>query len=231
MADVQGTAGLHHLAERTKGFLQKSLEVRVRHAVPFDLQPFLRVALVIHVVGRIGKHDIRCVARHQPIYIGLLRSVAAEHAMLPEQPEVASHRDRRFRDLRDAVLVGETLVRILRGQQLRQFLVIEADQAEIEVLVLERGEFQAKQFVIPTGIQREFVVRDDVGALLGFGKVVENDDRDFGMFSLRAASRRPWPAIMPALLSTRIGFVKPNSRMLAAICATWASECVRGFLA
>jgi hypothetical protein len=29
----------------------------------------------------------------------------------------------------------------------------------------------------------------------------------------------------------RIGLLKPNSAMLAAICATWASEWVRGFLA
>ena len=37
--------------------------------------------------------------------------------------------------------------------------------------------------------------------------------------------------MMPALVSTRIGLLNPNSAMLAAICATCASECVRGLRA
>jgi hypothetical protein len=49
--------------------------------------------------------------------------------------------------------------------------------------------------------------------------------------SLRAASRRPWPAITPASPSTSTGLVKPNSRMEAAICATCASEWVRALRA
>jgi hypothetical protein len=49
--------------------------------------------------------------------------------------------------------------------------------------------------------------------------------------SLRAASSRPWPAITPRSPSTRIGLVKPNSRIEAAICATCASEWVRAFRA
>ena len=49
--------------------------------------------------------------------------------------------------------------------------------------------------------------------------------------SLRAASTRPCPAMMPLAPSTSTGFVQPNSRMLAAICATWASEWVRGLRA
>src|SRR5580704_1813530 len=49
--------------------------------------------------------------------------------------------------------------------------------------------------------------------------------------NFRAARRRPWPAMIPALVSTRIGLLKPNSSMLAAICATCVSECVLGFRA
>jgi hypothetical protein len=51
------------------------------------------------------------------------------------------------------------------------------------------------------------------------------------MPSFRAASSRPWPAMMPFLPSTRIGLVQPNSRMEAAISATCRSEWVRAFLA
>src|SRR5712691_6631119 len=49
--------------------------------------------------------------------------------------------------------------------------------------------------------------------------------------NFRAARRRPWPARMPAFVSTNIGLLKPNSAMLAAIWAIWASECVLGFRA
>jgi hypothetical protein len=37
--------------------------------------------------------------------------------------------------------------------------------------------------------------------------------------------------MMPEFVSTRIGLLKPNSAMDAAICATCASECVLGFRA
>ena len=37
--------------------------------------------------------------------------------------------------------------------------------------------------------------------------------------------------MIPALLSTRIGALKPNSAMDAAICATCSGECVRAFFA
>lgn len=44
-----------------------------------------------------------------------------------------------------------------------------------------------------------------------------------GSKALRAAIRAAWPAMIPAWLSTRIGFVKPNSAMEAAICMTCSS--------
>src|SRR5271165_4849380 len=45
--------------------------------------------------------------------------------------------------------------------------------------------------------------------------------------SFRAASRRAWPAMITPSAPTRIGFVHPNSAMLAATWATCSSECVR----
>ena len=47
---------------------------------------------------------------------------------------------------------------------------------------------------------------------------------------MRAARRRPWPAMIPSMESTRIGFTNPNSTMDAAICATCSAEWVRAFL-
>jgi hypothetical protein len=52
----------------------------------------------------------------------------------------------------------------------------------------------------------------------------------FGL-SLRAASRRAWPAMMSLSAPTRIGFVQPHSRMDAAILAICSRLCVRGLVA
>ena len=43
----------------------------------------------------------------------------------------------------------------------------------------------------------------------------------------RAASTRPWPAMMVSSLSINTGLVKPNSIIEAAIWATWSGEWVR----
>ena len=51
------------------------------------------------------------------------------------------------------------------------------------------------------------------------------------MLSFRAAARRAWPAMMMPSAPTRIGFVQPNSAMLAATCATCSSVWVRALRA
>ena len=50
-------------------------------------------------------------------------------------------------------------------------------------------------------------------------------------FSFLAAANRAWPAMITPSAPTRIGFVHPNSTMLAATCATCSSECVRALRA
>jgi hypothetical protein len=45
---------------------------------------------------------------------------------------------------------------------------------------------------------------------------------------VRAARRRPSPAMSPPAGATRIGFTKPNSQIEAAICGTCSEERVRG---
>jgi hypothetical protein len=40
-----------------------------------------------------------------------------------------------------------------------------------------QAEFNAKELIIPTGIQRELIVSDDVSAFLSLTQVIENDHR------------------------------------------------------
>jgi beta-lactamase family protein len=93
----------------------------------------------------------------------------------------------------------------------------EPHQAHIEVLILKGFDFDAEQIVVPTGVFCQLVIGDDVRAFLRFAQVIEQMTGTSVSSNLRAASRRPWPAMMPAFVSTRIGLLKPNSAMLAAI--------------
>ena len=119
--------------------------------------------------------------------------VADEQPVVAENPQIARDRDRRLRKFRNRVFVGQPLRRILRGEQPRQLFVLEADESEIEVLVLQRRKFSAKQLVVPAGVQRELIVRDDVRALLRLGQVIQNDHRHFFELQLARGKKPPVP--------------------------------------
>ena len=55
--------------------------------------------------------------------------------MVPEDPQVAGYGDRRLRQFRDGVLIRQALDCILGGEQSSEFLILEADKAQIEALV------------------------------------------------------------------------------------------------
>jgi hypothetical protein len=95
--------------------------------------------LIIDVVRRVREHQIRGVNSHQSLDIGRRRSVSAQHAMITEDPEIAWNRDRRLRDLRDRVFVGQSLGRILGGEKARQLFIVKANEVEVVFVVLQHG--------------------------------------------------------------------------------------------
>lgn len=80
--------------------------------------------------------------------------------------------------IRDRTFIGKPFRRILGREQTSQFLVFEADQLEIEIFLLKRGKFNAKQLVIPAGIQGELIVGENIRTLLGFSQMIQNNDGD-----------------------------------------------------
>jgi len=117
---------------------------------------------------------------------------------------------------------------ILPQHDVGQFHRVEADQFEVGSLLFQVGQFQPQEVFVPAGVQSDLVVGDYVTAFLLFSEVAEIDAGTFPSPSSFAAASRPWPAITPFAPSRRIGFVNPNSLMLAAIWAICSSECVRG---
>ena len=98
----------------------------------------------------------------------------------------------------------------------------EAGDRHIETQVDQALEFDREDLAVPASIQRELVVGEDIGpSIVG---------TDF-MPSRRAASTRPWPAMISPSSDTSTGFVKPKRSMLSAICRICFLECVRALRA
>ena len=69
--------------------------------------------------------------------------------MVPKNPQVARRRDNRFLQLRDLVLVCESLDRILLCQETGEFVVLEAREAQVKVRFLQVQQLEGEQLVIP----------------------------------------------------------------------------------
>ena len=101
--------------------------------------------------------------------------------MLAQDPDVAGHRDCGLRSLRHRVIVGVAGVDFFWvAKQICDFVIGEPDQLEVETVLLERGHLDAEHLLIPSGVECQPVVGQHQRAALGFGQVIEDDDRDFG---------------------------------------------------
>src|SRR5258708_3845199 len=90
--------------------------------------------------------------------------------MIPQDPQVARARSGNIgqrRSLFCFLLIDRV------AQQLVEFVHVEADEVEVEVLRLESGEVQSQKFIVPTCVERKLVVGDDVRTLLRFTEMIE----------------------------------------------------------
>jgi hypothetical protein len=103
---------------------------------------------------------------------GRLRRVPPHDPVLPELPDVAAARHGHLRHVRDRILglPGPTQQPVEVGK-------FEPEYPELEALKLELPHLGPQQVLVPTGAQRQLVVRDDVCPLLGRGESLEVDAR------------------------------------------------------
>ena len=98
------------------------------------------------------------------------------------------------------------------------------EQVQVEVQLLQVGQFDRQQVVVPVGERRRLVVGDAVGLDLRGRQVRRRRGpalRSRPSFS--AAFQRVWPTMITPSSSTTIGWRKPNSRIDAATASTAAS--------
>jgi hypothetical protein len=92
-------------------------------------------------------------------------AVAANQPMLAKQPNVSRLAYRDGWRLRRLVRVGQASIPVER--QRCYFVGAKAYQLEVEIECLEIAKLYLEQIIIPVGIQRQLVVGQHIGALLG----------------------------------------------------------------
>ena len=107
--------------------------------------------------------------------VGRVGAVAAEKAMLAEEPDIAGLSDGSLGWFGNVVGIGKAGDADLH--QARHLFIAEAGEGEIEAEILQRLELSLEEFEVPAGIERQLVVGDDVGLLLGLAQAGEFDHR------------------------------------------------------
>jgi hypothetical protein len=67
----------------------------------------------------------------------------------------------------------------LLGKQQRQFVVFEADQIEVVVGITECLDLEPEHFVVPAGVQREFVIGENQRPALVLREAIDDDNWHF----------------------------------------------------
>ena len=135
-----GTAALGHMrghvAERRQ---QEFIELPVRHTVVLDLLSIR--ALVGHVIGRVRHDEVGLVAVHEARHVRFDSSVAAQHPMFAQQPDIAGLNERRYL-LRVNIAVVVLYVLIVNlAEQIVAFCRVEACRVHViaaELQIIEQ---------------------------------------------------------------------------------------------
>ena len=122
-----------------------------------------------HVVGRVGEDHPRLLAVHQQPDDVRVERVAADQPVRPELPDIARPAARRP-GLGQPVVLG--IAGLLRRQPLDQAVDLrdrEAGDADVEAEIVgeERLQLLGQQVLVPAGVQRQLVVGEHIGPLLG----------------------------------------------------------------
>ena len=129
--------------------------------------------------------------------------------MVAEDPQIARLCNRFVRWCGN--LVGIALAFLHGAEQLGQFVLVETQQVQIEVHLLQFGQFDRQQFQVPFGDRRRLVVGDSVGFDLGFASgPVATWTGTFSRPSFWAAFHRVCPTMMTYSASTTMGWRNPN---------------------
>jgi hypothetical protein len=99
--------------------------------------------------------------------------------MPAELPDVTALGERLGRRLGHRLGIGEPGLQRGLGEQLLDLAVEEAGEVEVEAGLLQFAQLKGEQRVVPTGVQRQLVVGDHIGALLQLAPAARHAHRHF----------------------------------------------------
>ena len=133
---------------------------------------------IIHVVRWVSEGHVCKFAAQHLLDVGQHPGVAAQHAMLAADPQIAGLADRFGGWFGSFIGIGAQVT--FDHKQPVELILIEAGQRQIEAGGLQVAKFKPEQFLAPLTRVRQLVVAYCVGLALRFGPAVRDDGRDLG---------------------------------------------------
>ena len=171
--------------------MRKSRELALRHLARghdelamLDFAGAAHVPIDAHVVGRIGEHHLRRLAREQPLIALALQGVGAEQPMLGQEPQIPHCADRRGGLVQLGELVCPIRITTPFGALDQEVYLgkLEPRNLDIEVQVelAQRLELDRQRLLIPLRQLGQPVVRDPKGLHLARAEMADLDRRHLG---------------------------------------------------
>ena len=170
---VDGSIHCHRGVEHHKCTLEKFAGILVGEVVVLD---FPRLAFELHHIRRVCADEVDLLAAEQPLVYLRQSGIPTKDAMLSEMPKVSRLSDTRL--LQFCIYIEIVLLRlIICREQIGNLRFVKARERYIEVHALQGFHLDAQHFLIPTRIEREAVVCEDVRFLLRFRQMLGKDAR------------------------------------------------------
>src|SRR5579885_828751 len=137
------------------------------------------VRIIVDTIGWIGHHEVRTCTVEYALDIGRNRRIAAQQAVLSQQPKITWSGDRLSRQGGDFVLFLRCSARIEAVKQAVELVLGKPEQIESDVILLESLELGRQHLFVPAGVQRDAVVGEPEGPRLRIRQMPEPNDRHF----------------------------------------------------
>ena len=137
-------------------------------------------AVVVDQIWWISCEQDRLLVVHDADDVIRLGAVAAQQAMIAQQPQIARPRHRVHRRLGNDVFAGEAIALVERRQQPIELLLVETGEVEIEAGGVQRVQFRRQELLIPGTREHQLVIGDAVRPHLLGAEMRQPNDRDFG---------------------------------------------------
>ena len=161
-------------------------------------------ALIIAIVWMIGDYKIGCFSVHAHGMRFGLGAVAADQTVVPQQPQIAGRGDRGF--LQFGIYIEIVIVGVFHAaHEFVHLSVVETQQGQVDGVGLQVEQFHGKHFIVPPGIERQTVIRKDVGTFLRVGQVL--DDNAGHRFNTLSTG-----GFQPAMANKQVVLVVNNER-------------------